>query len=287
MPAPDILGGPGEAARDAADLELLQAAALEAGTVARRHFGAGPAVWEKPDDQGPVSEADLEIDAMLRDHLLGARPSYGWLSEETDDDPARLSAPAVFIVDPLDGTRAFLEGQRGFCHALAVARAGRITAAVVHLPMLEQTYSARAGGGAFRDGQRLVCPGRAALTGARLLASGAQLAPVHWPGGLPAVSRHFRSALAWRLCLVAEGSFDGAVNLRDTWQWDTAAGSLIAQEAGARVTDRFGAALRFNTRAPHSAGLLAGPEVVHSGLLAALGIGPRPGLDARRGSVPG
>ena len=267
-------GGGREAAQDAADLDLMLEAAREAGHIARRHFRTGPTAWEKSGGKGPVSEADLEIDRMLRRRLLGARPDYGWLSEETEDSPARLSAPAVFIVDPLDGTRAFLDGQNGFCHALAVARAGQVTAAVVHLPMLEQTYSARIGAGAFRDGLRLTCPPRASLTGARLLASGEQLAPMHWPGGLPAVARHFRPALAWRLCLVAEGAFDGAVTLRDAWHWDIAAGALIACEAGALVTDRFGAALRFNTRAPCSAGLIAGPEGVHSGLLAALGVGP-------------
>ena len=283
MPAPEPRQGPGRPARDAADLELLLAAARDAGAIARRHFGARPAAWEKSGNQGPEYEEDLEIDGMLRRRLMGARPGYGWLSEESEDDPARLAAPAVFIVDPLDGTRAFLEGKPGFCHALAVARGGRVTAAVVHLPVLGQTYAAHAGGGAFLDGVRLVCPPRPGLVGARLLASRDHLAPVHWPGGLPAVSRHFRSALAWRLCLVAEGAFDGAVSLRATWHWDIAAGALIAAEAGARVTDRFGTELRFNTPEPRSTGLIAGPAGVHAGLLAALGPGPRHGREEGAG----
>ncbi|MGY6412472.1 MAG: inositol monophosphatase family protein [Alkalilacustris sp.] len=268
MPAPEAPPG----ADDAADLELLREAALAAGAIARRHFGAGPAAWEKSGGQGPVSEADLEIDRMLRARLLDARPGYGWLSEESEDDPERLGAGSVFIVDPLDGTRAFLEGQSGFCHALAVARGGRVTAAVVHLPMLEQTYAARIGAGAFRNGARLACAARDRLEGARVLASRDQLLPARWPGGLPPVARHFRSALAWRLCLVAEGAFDAAISLRDCWDWDIAAGALIAAEAGARVTDRHGAALRFNTPAPRSAGVLAGPGGVHAGLLMALGV---------------
>jgi len=253
------------------DLALLTEAALAAGEIAKRHFGTGAESWEKAGGQGPVSEADLEIDLMLRARLLAARPGFGWLSEETEDDPARLAVPSVFIVDPIDGTRAFLEGQKGFAHALAIAREGRVTAAVVHLPLLGLTYRARAGGGAFLNDRPLVTPPRKGLIGARILASRAQLAPDLWPGGLPAVERHFRPSIAWRLCLVAEGQFHGMATLRDTWDWDTAAAALVASEAGATVTDRFGKPLRFNTPEPVSKGLLAGPKGVHSGLLEALG----------------
>ena len=258
------------AADHSGDLALLTAAAEAAGEIARSHFGRGPAAWDKGAGQGPVSEADLEIDLMLRDRLLAARPGYGWLSEESADDPARLASDAVFIVDPIDGTRAFLEGQKGFAHALAVARGGKVTAAVVHLPLLERTYTARAGSGAFVNDRPLVTPPRQGLVGARILASRGQLDPALWPGGLPLIERHFRPSLAWRLCLVAEGAFHGTVTLRDTWDWDTAAAGLIAEEAGARVTDRFGAPLAFNTPAPRSAGLLAGPTGVHAGFLQGL-----------------
>ena len=270
MPAPDRSVPQVPEADHSGDLALLGEAARAAGEIAQRHFGKGPSSWEKGAGQGPVSEADLEIDLMLRDRLLAARPGYGWLSEESPDDPDRLGREAVFIVDPIDGTRAFLEGQKGFAHALAVARGGRVTAAVVHLPLLDRTYTARAGHGAFLNDRPLVTPLRTGLMGARILASRGQLDPGLWPGGLPLVERHFRSSLAWRLCLVAEGAFHGTVTLRDTWDWDTAAASLIAEEAGARVTDRLGAALAFNTPEPRSAGLLAGPAPVHAGFLQGL-----------------
>ncbi|MCE8440949.1 3'(2'),5'-bisphosphate nucleotidase CysQ, partial [Rhodovulum sulfidophilum] len=83
----------------ARDLALLTTAALEAGKLARRYWCRDPRTWEKPGHQGPVSEADLAIDRMLRQMLTAARPGYGWLSEETEDDPARLGAERVFIVD--------------------------------------------------------------------------------------------------------------------------------------------------------------------------------------------
>jgi myo-inositol-1(or 4)-monophosphatase len=252
------------------DLALLVAAAEEAGAIARRHFRAGAASWDKGGGQGPVSEADLEIDAMLRARLGGARPGYGWLSEETPDDPARLAAEAVFVVDPIDGTRAFLEGQESFAHALAVVRGGRAVAGVVHLPMKGLTYTATAGGGAWLNGRRLLAPAAAPAEMPRVLVSRTQLAPELWPGGVPALDRHFRPSLAWRMCLVAEGAFDAMLSLRDTWHWDIAAGSLIAEEAGARVSDRTGAALTFNTPRPTSAGVLVARPALHAGLTARL-----------------
>ena len=259
------------------DLALLRAAAEAAGEIAQHHFGRRVAAWDKPDGQGPVSEADLEIDLMLRERLLAARPGFAWLSEEAPDDPARHAADAVFIVDPIDGTRAFLAGQKGFAHALAISRAGKVTAAVVHLPLMGLTYAAAAGGGAYLNDRPLVTPPRSGLLGARILASGGQLDPARWPGGLPAMERHFRPSLAWRLCLVAEGAFHGTVSLRDTWEWDTAAAALVAEEAGARVTDRHGRPLAFNTPGLRNPGLIAGPEGVHAGFLEGLRPRAEPG----------
>lgn len=278
MPAP-------EAKDHSGDLALLSEAARAAGEIARRHHGQAPATWQKGAGQGPVTEADIEIDLMLRDRLLAARPGFGWLSEETPDDPARLVADSVFIVDPIDGTRAFIEGGKGFAHALAIARHGRVTAAVVHLPLLDLTYTARAGQGAFVNDRPLVTPPRKGLVGARVLASSGQLDPQLWPGGLPLMERHFRPSLAWRLCLVAEGAFHGTVTLRETWDWDTAAATLIAEEAGARVSDRFGAPLAYNTPSPKSAGLIAGPAGVHSAFLESLA-GPGAPRPARTGGPP-
>lgn len=256
---------------DAADLALLTDAARAAADVARRHLARGVSGWEKPEGQGPVTEADLEIDTMLRSRLTAARPGYGWLSEETEDDAARLDARDLFIVDPIDGTRAFAAGDPGFCHALAVARGGVVTAALVHLPMLDVTYTACAGAGAWRNGSVIRTPPRSGLAGARILASRDQLHPRHWPGGLPELSRHSRASLAWKLCLVAEGAFDAAAGLGRTWHWDSAAGGLVAREAGAQVLDRFGQPLRYNTAEPFSRGILAGPAAVVAGLLDALG----------------
>ena len=105
----------------ASDLSLLIEAAEEAGRIATRYIGAPMEVREKSDGAGPVTEADLAVDAALAQILRAARPDYGWLSEETEDSADRLGAERVFIVDPIDGTRAFIDGDDIWAHSLAVA----------------------------------------------------------------------------------------------------------------------------------------------------------------------
>lgn len=252
-----------------ADRALLVAAAEAAGTIALRHFGADPQTWEKP-GAGPVTEADLEIDRMLRAELTAARPDYGWLSEESEGAHDRDRRERVFIVDPIDGTRAFIAGERGWGTAVAVAEWGRVIAAAMHLPAHGQTYAAALGRGATRDGAPIRASARAALEGATALAASSQLRDEFWPGGIPPVERHFRPSLAWRLCLVAEGRFDLMVTLRDAYEWDIAAGALIAAEAGATVTDRLGKALSFNHHPAQSRGVIAAPAPLHRALMARL-----------------
>ena len=260
MPAPE------------ADLDLLIQAAHTAGEVALRYFKGSAKVWDKADNQGPVSEADLAVNDHLQGVLAGARPAYGWMSEESDPlgDLSRLSAETLFIVDPIDGTRAFLDGQPGWAHALAVVQGGRPVAGVVHLPALGLTYAARAGGGATLNGTPIAATTRADPEGATALTTRAALEPAHWPGGAPGLVRHFRPSLAWRLALVGEGRFDAMLTLRDAWDWDIAASALIASEAGALVTDLSGSALSFNSARARSPGILAAPPALHAALRARL-----------------
>lgn len=244
------------------DLDLLIAAAQDAGQIARQYWRQEPEIWEKDHGAGPVTEADLAVNDFLIQRLLGARPDYGWLSEESPDNPARLDAAHCFIIDPIDGTRAFIDGQEGFSHSLAVAEGDRIVAAVVHLPVMGLTYAASADGPATLNGEPMAAS-HAALPGADVLATKAVLDPTFWKGGQPPqFRRHFRPSLAWRLCLVGEGRFDATMSLRAAWEWDIAAGSLIAERAGAVVTDMHGAAMRFNSPQARVDGLvIAGPAL--------------------------
>jgi len=250
------------------DLTLLIDAARDAGEIARRHFRRDPKVWQKPDSAGPVTEADLAIDEMLRDRLTGARPGYGWLSEESPDSPERLAAARAFVIDPLDGTRAFIEGDATWAHSLAVVEEGEPVAAVVYLPMSDMVFAARRGGGAWLNDARIEVSPRELLDGASVLASRPNFEPWHWAeADVPQVKRQFRSSLAYRLGLVAEGRYDAMLTLRPTWEWDVAAGSLIVAEAGGRITDRRGAMLRFNRPTPQLDGVVAGPPRLQEEIL--------------------
>jgi myo-inositol-1(or 4)-monophosphatase len=254
----------------ARDLALLTEAAREAGRIALRFWRKDPQVWDKGGEHGPVSEADLAVNDMLRARLLTARPDYGWLSEETPDGADRLAAETVFIIDPIDGTRAFIAGEETWAHSLAVAHKGKVTAGVVYLPAIDRIYVASETSAPLRDGEVIRASGRDQLEGANILTTKANMVPEKWPGGVPEITRSFRASLAYRMCLAAEGRFDGMLTLRDAWEWDIAAGSLIAERAGAVVTDMTGAALRFNSPGAQAKGVLALPPKLHEEAMAGL-----------------
>lgn len=231
------------------------------------YFRANPQVWDKGAEHGPVTEADLAVNAFLKDALRQARPGYGWLSEETPDDGARLTHEHVFIVDPIDGTRAFIAGETNFAISVAVAEAGQIVAGAVLLPARERLYVAESGGPALCNGLPIHASTREDLAGAHVLATKANMQGDYWPGGLPDLQRSFRTSLAHRLCLAAEGSYDGMLTFRPTWEWDIAAGALICARSGARVTDRHGAELRFNRPGAQIDGVIATAPALHAQIL--------------------
>lgn len=253
----------------AADLALLVTAAREAGEIALGHWRRDPEVWDKGGND-PVSEADFAVDRHLRERLLAARPGYGWLSEETPDSADRLGCERVFIVDPIDGTRAFVEGQETWAHSLAITEAGEVTAGVVFLPAKNRLYAAALGEGARLEGALIAASFRTEAPGARVLANRANFEPGNWTVPPDDLERSFRPSLAYRLALVGEGRFDAMLTLRDAWEWDIAAGALIAAEAGGIVTDRTGDPIRFNAPGARAPGVLAAAPGVHGALLARL-----------------
>ena len=250
------------------DLALLEAAAREAGKIGLRYFKATPEIWDKPDDQGPVTEADLAIDAMLKSELIAARPDYGWLSEETEDNTDRLAHEYVFIVDPIDGTRAFINGEQSWGVSIGLARGNDIIAGAFYMPVSDRMYAARSGAGATLNGKSIRHSGRKELAGASVMAQSSQLKPELWPMGLPEMKRHFRPSLAYRMCLVAEGRFDAMLTLRAAHEWDIAAGELICREAGALVSTQKGTTLRFNSEDAKLPDLIAATPDIHRALLA-------------------
>lgn len=249
------------------DLVLLEDVARAAGRLSMRYWKQAPKAWDKGGEAGPVSEADLAVNTLCEDRLRRARPDYGWLSEESADNVERLAAARVFIVDPIDGTRAFLSEDPGFGQALAVVEHGRVVAGVVHMPAHDLTYSAVLGGQALLNGAPIT-PTRATSTiGATVLTSKLSDDPSHWHDGVPPYRRVFRPSLAWRLCLVAEGRYDATISFRKSWEWDVAAASLIAECAGAVVSDLSGAAFRFNRPECQEDGLVVAPAALHADFL--------------------
>ena len=222
-----------------ADLALILDAALAAGELALAEREAGLKTWSKPGGS-PVTSADMAVDRVLKDVLLSARPDYGWLSEETEDNAERLTRRRLFVVDPIDGTVAYMKGKPWWCIPIAVVEDGRPVAAVIHAPALNETFGATLGGGATLNGQPITASDTDDLDDASVLADARLMEGPHWDEPWPPMRYEKRNAIAYRMALVAAGAFDAAIALTPKWDWDICAGALIAQEAGAVVSDHHG-----------------------------------------------
>jgi len=261
---------------DPSDRTRLAAAmteiAIEAGAIAARFFRpdrqTGAAVSYK-DGGSPVSEADLAADAYLRERLLQLLPDAGWLSEETEDTAARLDKQTLFIVDPIDGTRAFIKGDRRWGVSLAIVEAGRPVAGVLHMPALEETYVATLGGGAARNGRKLAASPRTNLDGATIGGPRKTLEALV-KSGLALDLREREPSLAYRLALVGAGDIDAALASANACDWDIAAADLIIREAGGLLSKLDGTPPLYNAPQPRHGVLAASGARLHELLIAAL-----------------
>jgi myo-inositol-1(or 4)-monophosphatase len=249
------------------DLALILDAASEAAETALKLRKAGVETTVKADGT-PVTDADLAVDALLRERLTAARPEYGWLSEETADDPVRLARERVFVVDPIDGTRAFLKGRPWWAVSIAVVEAGHPIVGVVQAPDLDEVYHAVAGGGAYLGDRRLAASLRDSVEGCAMVAAPGQFSHSGWPQPWPPMTVKNRNSTAYRLCLVASGAFDAALAMTVKKEWDLAAGDLIAREAGCIVTDHKGDAFGYNKVDPWFRSLVCAGPTLHPLLLA-------------------
>ncbi len=257
-------GAPLPALRD--DHALLLGAVRDAGELAMRSFGRGIESTRKASGE-PVCAVDLAANALLADALRAPRPGYGWLSEEDEDDPARLDARRVWIVDPIDGTRAFLADRPEFTVSAALVDDGVPVAAAVYNPATDELFDAIAGGGARLNGDPIRASGARALAGARLALGRTEIRDAAWPAELGDVALTAISSIAYKLALVAAGRFDAAVTLRPMSEWDIAAADLLVREAGGRVTGADGAPLRYNRAPPRLGSIAAAAPGIHAGLV--------------------
>jgi myo-inositol-1(or 4)-monophosphatase len=236
--------------------QQVAAIAAEAGRLAMDRWQTDFKRWEKSPGN-PVCAVDLEVDVMLRERLAALLPDAGWLSEETIDNPARLAAARVWVVDPIDGTRDYLRGRPGWAVSVALVEHGQPVIGVLDAPARGEVWTAEAGKGAWRNGTRIRASARTELAGARVPAD-----------QLPKVDRDLvtvekPNSIALRIAMVAAGEADLVATIRWGHEWDVAAAVLLARESGAAVTDALGAELAFNTPSAEAFGVLVASPGIH------------------------
>jgi myo-inositol-1(or 4)-monophosphatase len=255
------------------DLALILEAARNAGAVALEFFRQSPDVWWKNEGRSPVSAADIAANTMIHDMLSKARPAYGWLSEENEDDDSRLTRSTVFVVDPIDGTRAFIAGKETWCVSIAVVHEGLPVAGVLVAPALGEEYQAHVGGPAFKNGLPISVSTDGESHDVRLALSEESLARLKAPYR-NRVQRHAHvPSLAYRIAMIADGRIDGTIVQKNSHDWDLAAADLILRRAGGRLTGLDGVSLSYNRPTVRHDVLCAASAQAEADLLAATQIG--------------
>ncbi|HVI99230.1 MAG TPA: 3'(2'),5'-bisphosphate nucleotidase CysQ [Sphingomonas sp.] len=236
--------------------DAVAAVAREAGERALARWRTDFRRWDKSPGN-PVCEIDLEIDALLRERLSALDPDAGWLSEETVDNAERLTKERLWVVDPIDGTRDYIRGREGWAVSIALVEAGQPVIGVLDCPPRAAVFRAEAGRGATLNDVPIRAAHRTELAGARvpteaLPKADRDLVPVYRP-----------NSIALRIAMVAAGEADLVATLRWGHEWDIAAATLIAREAGAAITDAFGQPFAFNTATAEAFGVLATARGLH------------------------
>lgn len=254
-------------------VSFLTDTAREAGELALSHQRKGVEAWAKR-DATPVSEADLAVDALLKQRLLHKFPAFGWLSEETMDSADRLEKREVFVVDPIDGTRAFLKGKPEWVISLAAVRDTAPFAAAVFNPVTDEMFAAGAGMGCTLNGNTVSVSAVQNMEGCRMIGYPDMFARPEWPRPWPVMDIAQQNAVAYRMALVAAGAADATLSMSFKHEWDTAGGALLVAEAGGIVTDHKGRALMYNQPSPRGRSLIAAGPALHGKIAERVGFVP-------------
>ena len=247
------------------DCSRLTAAVREAGALALKSFGQQIKSWTK-DGNSPVSEVDIAVNDLLRERLTEASSGDGWLSEESENEPARVTKSRVWVVDPIDGTRAYIAGRPDWSISAALVENGRPTVAVVFAPVSDELFAAVIGKGATRNAAKMVVSDGARLEGARTAGPKRTLESIAacQPGLIIVPRIH---SLALRLVRVAQGAIDAAIAGGNSHDWDLAAADLLVHEAGGMLTSLDNMPLTYNGPVPVHGVLVAAGRERHVGLL--------------------
>ena len=254
----------------AAELELALRAIRAAGEAVMPWFRAEKEVRFKSPDQ-PVTEADLLADRILHQTLLGERPEYGWLSEETKDTPERLGKERLWVVDPIDGTNSFVQGRAEFAISVGLVDGGRAVLGAVFNPARGELYHAVAGAGAFLNGAPIRVSATDETVEVRTVGAS------RWEIGRGEFDRFTApwrvvplGSTAWKMVKVADGTVDVFVSAGPKNEWDVAGAAVIVTEAGGRVSNLSGAELRYNQPNPAWRGVVTSNGRLHACVLAML-----------------
>jgi myo-inositol-1(or 4)-monophosphatase len=243
----------------------LEAVMREAGALARKTAQGAFRHWTKGEDRSPVSEADIAVNDLLHQRLTALAPGAGWLSEETEGVPDATRA-LIWIVDPIDGTRAFISGRADWSISAALVEGGRPLVAALHAPASEEIFLAARGAGATLNGATIKANDGDSLREARIAGPKRYLDRVSdlAEGTLAQPKIH---SLALRLARVAQGALDAAFASRGSHDWDLAAADLLVHEAGGALTDFTGRPLKYNgSQAAHDS-LVAAGQARHLALI--------------------
>jgi myo-inositol-1(or 4)-monophosphatase len=248
----------------------LAAAVRDAGGLALSMFGKQIKNWTKGPSSSPVCDADIAVNDLLRERLMASDDACAWLSEESADNAARLGARHVWVVDPIDGTRAYIAGQPDWAISAALVEDGRPIAACLYAPALDEFFAARAGAGSMLNGTPIATTPGADLRDIRVV--GPQKFLDRLSSAMPPFTRLPRGhSLALRLVRVAQGAADVAFAGGNSHDWDLAAADLLVHEAGGALTPLAGGTVVYNRPVPRHGTLVAAGRDRHTALIKFLG----------------
>lgn len=245
---------------------LVKGSILEAGKLALKWFKKDPEQWEK-DDGSLVSKADIEVNDLLNKLLKNKNPEFGWLSEENEDDKSRLNKKITFVVDPLDGTKAFLEGKKEFSISVAIVKNGLPISGIVFSPSTGEIFEAEKNKGSWRNNKKVIISNYKKLEKCKMIAFKPMFSHPAWKKPWPKMDVENRNSIAYRMALVASGQYDAMMALNSKNDWDIAAGDLLISEAGGNVTLHTSKKIIYNTENTKKPSVIGANKAIHEKII--------------------
>ena len=245
---------------------LVKESILEAGKLALKWFKKDPEQWKK-DDGSLVSKADIEINDLLNKLLKNKNPEFGWLSEENEDDRSRLNKKIIFVVDPLDGTKAFLEGKKEFSISVAIVKNGLPISGIVFSPSTGEMFEAEKNKGSWKNNKKVIISNYNRLEKCKMIAFKPMFSHPAWKEPWPKMDVENRNSIAYRMALVASGQYDAMMALNSKNDWDIAAGDLLISESGGIVTLHTNKKIIYNTENTKKPSVIGTNKPIHEKII--------------------